>query len=154
MGQFADTVDAWAKETEQRMTAVWRQSIDDLADTMNKTRANGGRLPHLTGNLMRSLLASTSAMPATGEPDAKYSGQDVGLVTSGLRLDQTVWLGYQAIYARRLNYGFVGKDKFVKKDGSVGREYNQAGAHFVEGAIADWPNIVRMAVSKIKAGAS
>lgn len=147
MGQFADTVDAWAKETEQRMTAVWRQSIDDLADHMNTTRDNGGRLPKLTGNLMRSLLASTSAMPATGEPDAKYSGQDVGLVTAGLQLDQTVWLGYQAIYARRLNYGFVGED-------SLGRTYNQAGAHFVEAAIADWPNIVRMAVSKIKAGAS
>ena len=147
MGQFADTVDAWAKETEQRMTAVWRQSIDDLADHMNTTRDNGGRLPKLTGNLMRSLLASTSAMPSTGGPDAKYSGQDVGLVTAGLRLDQTVWLGYQAIYARRLNYGFVGED-------SLGRNYNQAGAHFVEGAIADWPNIVRMAVSKIKAGAS
>ena len=147
MGQFHDLIDSWTKETEQRMTAVWRQSIDDLADTMNRTRSNGGRLPHLTGNLMRSLLASTSAMPSTGGPDAKYSGQDVGLVTAGLRLDQTIWLGYQAIYARRMNYGFVGQD-------SLGRNYNQAGAHFVEGAIADWPNIVRMAVSKIKAGAS
>ena len=147
MGQFADTVDQWTKETEQRMTAVWRQSIDDLADTMNRTRANGGRLPHLTGNLMRSLLASTSAMPSTGAPNAKYIGQDVGLVTAGLQLDQTVWLGYQANYARRLNYGFVGQD-------SLGRTYNQAGAHFVEGAIAEWPNIVLMAVSKIKAGAS
>ncbi len=147
MGQFADTVDAWAKETELRMTAVWRQSIDDLADTMNRTRSNGGRLPHLTGNLMRSLLASTSAMPSTGGPDAKYSGQDVGLVTAGLQLDQTVWLGYQAIYARRMNYGFVGQD-------SLGRNYNQAGAHFVEGAIAEWPSIVASAVAKIKAGAS
>lgn len=147
MGQFSSIVDQWTKETEQRMTAVWRQSIDDLAEVMNRTRSNGGRLPHLTGNLMRSLLASTSAMPATGGPNAKYSGQDVGLTTAGLRLDQTIWLGYQAIYARRMNYGFVGED-------SLGRNYNQAGAHFVEGAIADWPNIVRMAVSKIKAGAS
>ena len=147
MGQFADTVDAWTKETEQRMTAVWRQSIDDLAEVMNRTRSNGGRLPHRTGNLMRSLLASTSAMPSTGGPDAKYSGQDVGLTTAGLRLDQTIWLGYQANYARRLNYGFIGED-------SLGRTYNQAGAHFVEGTIAEWPNIVRMAVSKIKAGAS
>ncbi len=147
MGSFSEKVDQWVKETEQRMTAVWRQSIDDLADHMNTTRDNGGRLPKLTGNLMRSLLASTSAMPSTGGPDAKYSGQDVGLVTAGLRLDQTIWLGYQAIYARRMNYGFVGED-------SLGRTYNQAGAHFVEAAIADWPNIVRMAVSKIKAGAS
>lgn len=147
MGSFSEKVDQWVKETEQRMTAVWRQSIDDLADHMNTTRDNGGRLPKLTGNLMRSLLASTSAMPSTGGPDAKYSGQDVGLVTAGLRLDQTVWLGYQAIYARRLNYGFVGED-------SLGRNYNQAGAHFVEGAIAEWPSIVARAVAKIKAGAS
>ena len=147
MGSFSEKVDQWVKETEQRMTAVWRQSIDDLADHMNTTRDNGGRLPKLTGNLMRSLLASTSAMPSTGGPDAKYSGQDVGLVTAGLRLDQTVWLGYQAIYARRLNYGFVGQD-------SLGRNYNQAGAHFVEGAIAEWPSIVASAVAKIKAGAS
>lgn len=147
MGQFHDLIDSWTKETEQRMTAVWRQSIDDLAEVMNRTRANGGRLPHLTGNLMRSLLASTSAMPATGEPGAQYAGTDIGLTTSGLQLDQTIWIGYQAIYARRLNYGFVGED-------SLGRNYNQAGAHFVEGAIAEWPNIVRMAVSKIKAGAS
>ena len=147
MGQFSSIVDQWTKETEQRMTAVWRQSIDDLADTMNRTRANGGRLPHLTGNLMRSLLASTSAMPSTGGPNAKYTGQDVGLVTAGLRLDQTIWLGYQAIYARRLNYGFVGQDR-------LGRNYNQAGAHFVEGAIAEWPSIVASAVAKIKAGAS
>ena len=147
MGQFHAIIDQWTKETEDRMRRVWVAAIDDLADTMNKTRANGGRLPHLTGNLMRSLLASTSAMPSTGGPNAKYSGQDVGLVTAGLRLDQTIWLGYQAIYARRMNYGFVGQD-------SLGRNYNQAGAHFVEGAIAEWPNIVRMAVSKIKAGAS
>ena len=147
MGQFADAVDQWTKETEQRMTAVWRQSIDDLAEVMNRTRANGGRLPHLTGTLMRSLLASTAGPIPMGAPGAKYAGTDIGLTTAGLQLDQTVWLGYQAIYARRMNYGFVGED-------SLGRNYNQAGAHFVEGAIAEWPNIVRMAVSKIKAGAS
>jgi len=147
MGQFADAVDAWTKETEQRMTAVWRQSIDDLADTMNRTRSNGGRLPHRTGNLMRSLLASTAGPIPMGAPGAKYAGTDIGLTTSGLQLDQTIWIGWQANYAHRLNYGFVGED-------SLGRTYNQAGAHFLEAAIADWPNIVRMAVAKIKAGAS
>lgn len=32
MGQFHAIIDQWSKETEQRMTAVWRQSIDDLAE--------------------------------------------------------------------------------------------------------------------------
>ena len=147
MGQFHDLIDSWTKETEQRMTAVWRQSIDDLAEVMNRTRSNGGRLPYLTGNLMRSLLASIAGLIPMGEPGAKYTGTDIGLTTAGLQLDQTIWIGWQANYAHRLNYGFVGEDK-------LGRNYNQAGAHFVEAAIAEWPNIVRMAVSKIKAGAS
>lgn len=144
MGQFADLVGDWAKETEARLTAVWRGSIDMLADEMTTTRANGGRLPILTGNLMRSLLASTSAMPETGEADAQYVGQDIGSITASLTTDQTVWIGYQAIYARRQNYGFVGVD-------SLGRNYNQEGAHFAEGAVALWPTIVALVAEDIKA---
>lgn len=144
MGKFADLVGDWANETEARLTAVWRGSIDMLADEMTTTRANGGRLPILTGNLMRSLLASTSAMPDTGAADAQYVGQDIGSVTASLTTDQTVWLGYQAIYARRQNYGFVGED-------SLGRTYNQEGAHFVEAAVAVWPTIVELVAEDIKA---
>jgi len=144
VGSFADQVGAWARETEARMTAVWRGSIDMLADEMTTTRANGGRLPHLTGNLMRSLLASTSAMPAQGGAEARYTGQDVGVVTAGLSTDDTVWLGYQANYARRLNFGFVGQDK-------LGRTYNQEGAHFVEGAVALWSTIVALVADDIRA---
>jgi len=93
---------------------------------------------------MRSLLASTSAMPDTGAADAQYVGQDIGSVTASLTTDQTVWLGYQAIYARRQNYGFVGED-------SLGRTYNQEGAHFVEAAVAVWPTIVELVAEDIKA---
>jgi len=144
MGQFADIVGDWANETQERLTAVWRGSIDMLADEMTTTRANGGRLPHLTGNLMRSLLASTAEMPTTGQPDAVYSGQDIGTVTATLSLEDTVWLGYQAVYARRQNYGFVGED-------SLGRAYNQEGAHFVEAAVLVWPTIVELVAEDIKA---
>ena len=49
-----------------------------------------------------------------------------------------MWLGYQAIYARRQNYGSVGADK-------LGRGFNQAGSYFVEGAIEKGPQIVAQA---------
>lgn len=136
----------WVEEKKERLQATYRQSIDDLATEMGRTRTNGGRLPHDTGNLMRSLLASTAGPVRKGGPGEKYAGQDVGLVTTSLTLDQDIWLGWQADYAHRLNYGFTGEDK-------AGRLYAQAGAHFLEAALAQWPNIVNNAARKIMQGA-
>lgn len=143
MGSFADQVGAWAAESTARMEAVWRGSIEMLADEMTTTRANGGRLPFQTGNLMRSLLASTAGMPSQGGADARFSGSDVGVVAAGLNLGEEVWIGFQANYARRMNYGFVGED-------ALGRTFNQEGAHFIEGAVAAWPTIVELVAEDIK----
>jgi len=125
------------------MTAVWRGSIDMLAEEMTTSRPNGGRLPWKTGNLARSLLASTAAMPKTGGPDDKYAGSNVGVVTAQLALGDSAWLGFQAIYARRMNSGFVGTD-------SKGRQYSQEGAHFVEAAVDAWPTIVGLVAEDVK----
>ncbi len=70
-------------------------------------------------------------------------GGNVGAVTATLRIDQAVWIGYQAGYARRQNYGFVGAD-------SLGRDYNQSGSYFVEGAIANWQQIVVRAAKEMQ----
>jgi hypothetical protein len=53
-------------------------------------------------------------------------------------MGKPVYLGVQAIYAPRQNYGFVGTD-------SLGRTYNQSGAFFVEGAGAKWEQFVKEA---------
>ena len=143
MASFAEQVGAWGAKTEARLTAVYRRSVEMLADEMTTTVSNGGRLPHRTGNLMRSLLASTSGMPMQGGPKELYAGSTVGVVTAGLKLGDTVFLGYQANYARRMNYGFVGDD-------SLGRTYNQSGFHFVETAIQKWPEIVAAAAKEIQ----
>lgn len=132
----------WANEAMPRLRAVWRGSVEMLAEEMTTTRANGGRLPHVTGNLMRSLLGSTVGPPPLGKPDQFFPGFDVGALVANLELDQTVYLGYQAIYARRVNYGFVGAD-------SLGRSYNQAGAHFLQSAIDAWPTIVELVAEDI-----
>jgi len=141
VGGFADNVGDWAKESEARLTACFRRAVELLADEMTTTRSKGGKLPHRTGNLMRSLLASTTAMPRTG--DGPFVGQDIGLVAAGLDLGDTIYIGYQAAYARRLNYGFVGDD-------SLGRTYNQEGAHFVEYAASMWPILVQLAAEEVR----
>lgn len=143
---FADQVDSWTRETESRMTAVWRASVGTLASEMVRTKANGGSLPHLTGNLMRSLLMSTTRMPSVLPSGFRFNvPQDPGALAATLRLGDTVFLGYQAAYARRMNYGFVGED-------SLGRSYNQAGNHFLERAIALWPAIVAGAIVAVREG--
>lgn len=138
---FAADVGKWASKTEERLTAVYRRSVELLGEDMATTRPQGGRVPFLTGNLARSLLASTTAMPKIEDGDR--SGSNVGVVAATLKLDQPVFIGYQAAYARRQNYGFIGQD-------SLGRSYNQTGHYFVEGAIANWQNIVTRAVNEVR----
>jgi hypothetical protein len=142
---FADACMKWAEQTEERLQAVFRRSVELLADELIKTQANGGRLPHRTGNLMRSLVAQIGSMPSQGSPDDRYSGSDVGAITAQALLGDDVFLGFQANYARRMNYGFVGQD-------SLGRTYNQTGAGFVEYARDAWPLIVKQAAEEIRQG--
>lgn len=143
MGAFADKLSAWAKETEARTEAVYRRSVEMLAEEMTRTKPNGGRVPIDTGALYRSLLASKTEMPKTAQ--GPFPGFDIGTITATLKMGEPVWIGYQAVYARRMNSGFVGSD-------SLGRSYNQSGNYFVEGAIAQWPQIVAAAAKEVQAG--
>lgn len=141
MASFAEAVGSWASATERRLSAVHKRAIEKLAMEMTRTRAEGGNVPVDTGNLYRSLLASTTAMPKTAE--APFAGSNVPSVIATLRMNDTLWLGFQAKYARRQEFGFVGAD-------SMGRVYNTPGNHFVSRAIAMWPQIVREAVEEVK----
>lgn len=138
---FSQAVDDWVSQTEERLDAVYARSVELLGEEMAKTRNEGGRVPFLTGNLARSLLASKTGMPnVAGGP---FGGSNVGLVAATLKAKETVWLGYQANYAARQNYGYVGSD-------SRGRVYNQQGAHFVDHAVANWSSIVNKAIKEVK----
>lgn len=141
---FSAAVGAWASKSKERMQAVHRRSVELLGEEMAATKPQGGRVPFLTGNLARSLVASTEGMPKTSTAPAV--GSNVGVVAATLNFNQPVWLGYQAVYARRRNYGFVGADV-------LGRVFNEPGDYFVEGAIANWQQIVARAVADVKATA-
>jgi len=111
---------------------------------MIRTKDDGGTLPKVTGNLARSLLAQIGSMPAQAQGAASFlAGEEVGLVAARAVLGDQVFLGYQAVYARRQNFGFVGAD-------SLGRVYNQAGNGFVERALAMWPQLVDQAVRDVR----
>lgn len=140
---FAAMVDQWTRDSEARLLAVFKRAVELLADELGLSRSNGGRTPYRTGNLVRSLVARIGDMPNQGGPDQKYAGSDVGAVVAQAILGDAISLGFQANYARRMNYGFVGMDE-------AGRLYNQTGAGFVEYAASVWPTIVALAAEEIK----
>ena len=146
MMDFATHVDEWTRKTESRMLAVFQRSVEMLAEELAKAQGNGGRTPKLTGNLIRSILAQIGSMPSQGGSGAQFGGSDVGLVVAGAILGDSISIGFQANYAHRMNYGFVGQD-------SLGRNYNQTGAGFVEAAAAKWPAFVTAAAAEIRAQA-
>ena len=67
---------------------------------------------------------------------------DIGLIIATLPPGSPVYIGAQAIYMPRLNYGFTGTD-------SLGRTYNQSGKMFVERNAERWQEFVDAAAREI-----
>ena len=132
------TLDQWTKKTEKRIDAVLKDATQSVVAVAQQTKAKGGRMPVDTGNL-RNSLQSSIAGGASGE--GKSSHILVAPLMKGGDLATFTWT---AEYARRVNNGFTGAD-------SLGRNYSQVGAHFVEGAVDQWPAIVRASIAKAKA---
>lgn len=133
---FSASVSEWAQQSERRMTAVFKKSAEDVILQVKE------KTPVVDGFLRASLLASTSAMPlidpkannSEGASVADNDGQ-IALVIAGAVLGQTIYAGFTAAYARRIEYGFKGED-------SLGRTYNQEGVGMVRLAAQEWANIV------------
>lgn len=143
---------AWADQTERLMTALLRNCVQDLAQEASRTIPNGGRLPIKTGNLARSIVVDNEP-PMIREGDAPAAGFSAGI--AAIKPGQTVYIGWTAIYSRRMNYGFVGTDSLGRYYGSaqavITTGYsNRAGYGFAEAAAAKWPEIVKRQAAAIK----
>lgn len=130
---FTAQIGGWAQKSKQRLQAVHRASAQALGNEVVVPREAGGNMPVVSGNLRRSLMASTSAMPLMR--DGVFTEGDIKAVIVGAELGQTIYLGFQAGYARRMEYGFTGED-------SLGRFYDWPGYGFVRLAAQRWPQIV------------
>lgn len=141
MADFAAQVKGWTERTKKAQEHIFRMSVQRLVDAMLLPKQRGGNMPVDTGNLRRSLLASTSAMPSIrkGEETFPDNTGQIALTIANASVNDTLYLGFQAAYARRMEYGFIGTD-------SLGRNYNQQGNHFVSLAVQKWQQIVDKAV--------
>ena len=138
---FSKQLQGWANSTQERVEAVHKRSCEMLGDEMIRTKANGGNLPVETGNLEKSQVASQEAMPK--ESEGPFNGSNLGAVVATMDISKPLYIGYTTAYAKRMNFGFVGAD-------SKGRVYNQEGNHFIERAIAMWPQLVEAAIKDVK----
>jgi hypothetical protein len=137
-GTFTAEVDAWVRKSERRMTAVFRQAADLTISAVYD------RTPVVVGFLRASLTVNL-----TGPVPMNRTGGTVGipsysLVIAGAKLGDTIYASFAAVYARRIEYGFVGQD-------SLGRTYNQSGRRMVGHAVQNWQHYVDQAVREARA---
>jgi hypothetical protein len=133
---FSSAVSDWVRQTEQRMTAVFRESTQRIIEQMQM------RVPVDTGFARASIRVSTSEMPSIlpefkGQEDRAYpyDGAAIALVIAGAEIGETIYVGYTAAYAVALEYGHS----------------KQAPAGFVRLAAQNWPQIVAEVSSEAQA---
>ena len=134
--KFGAQVRAFAEKAKSMQLAIFRESAQRLMEEANTPEGQGGRMPVDTGFLRNSSAASLEGMPTDG-------ARDPPLVFAGMDLGQTVWAGWTAAYAMRMEHGFYGED-------SLGRTYAQAGKGFARAAAQRWDFIVSEVAAEVK----
>lgn len=102
---FKSDMDAFARLTETRMEAVFKQSTQDVFFIAQQPRAKGGNMPVDTGFLRNSAVASLNN-PARGNAGDQAQ---VNVTISRAKLGDVIWVGWAANYARAMErrYAFM-----------------------------------------------
>lgn len=94
----------------------------------------------------RSNQAAAAIAHAAAERLKELTPVVTGTLRAGWQVEQIgpdKWaIVNNVVYARRINYGFVGQD-------SLGRNYDQRGVHMVEQVIQELPDIAKRAVDNL-----
>ena len=81
--------------------------------------------------------------PGDEMPIAKREEENLAMVLS-LRAGDVFLITNPVVYARRIEFGFVGED-------SLGRHYHQEGRHMLQQTIAEMPAIAQRAINQLEA---
>lgn len=152
MGAFLDTILEFRAETDSRNTAVLRLAAQALANDITNPRAKGGKMPVDTGFLRNSFQAQlndnqfTALNPKT-DTEVNYNPSAVSLIINKMELGDILYFAFTAEYARRLEYGFHGKD-------SLGRRYHNPPMAFVRSYAAWWQLYVDDAAKTLNVSSS
>lgn len=134
--KFGSQVRAFTEKAKAMQRAIFRESSTKLMEEAGTPEGQGGKMPVDTGFLRSSAAASVEGMPSD-------SAQAPEVVFTTMELGQTVWAGWTAKYAMRMEHGFQGED-------SLGRTYAQAGKGFARAAAQRWDFIVAEVTADVK----
>lgn len=124
---FAADVAKFAKLTKQNLRYVAVNAIQDVVEAAQTPqpsvkRTGGsfevGKIPVDTSELINSLVSGIGAAGGAAGPDSYV------VALAGFELGDYMRFNWTAPYALRIEAGFTGTD-------ALGRQYNQAGRHFV-----------------------
>ncbi len=133
-------------KTEAKMRRVAFEAIQDVVEgaqtpqtgiTRGATSFEEGKIPiGTTEKLINSLTASINGSKV-GEGRFSYT-----TALTGFQIGDTMTFAWTMEYAARIEFGFNGTD-------ALGREYNQAGRHFVGHNAAQFQDFVDRAVREV-----
>lgn len=132
--QFKLDVRKWVEKAKANTREVVIEAIQDINEQVVVTT------PVVTGFLRASWFASLNQMP--GGQGGGGSVAQMNVVAGNLKLGDVFYAGNSAVYARRVEYGFVGQD-------SLGRNYNQAGRHWVQAVMLNADQIAAEAARRV-----
>lgn len=132
-------VTRWVEKAKGRTREAVFEGIQDLNQLLISNTAV------VTGNLRRSWHAAVGSLPEGAEGGGTGTAEGLNIVARGLELGQTYYAGNTAAYARRWEYGFTGTD-------SLGRQYDQKGAHQIQATLAQAQGIFEAAAARVAGG--
>ena len=127
---FRAALGKWADKVGEQADGLARQVCQEMGYRVVLAT------PVDTG-FLRGMWQPTIGDVASFAPKAvnMAAGPDVSLVCAGIKAGDVFNMANGTAYARRLEYGFVGKD-------SLGRTYNQVGRYYVRDTVAKFREVV------------
>lgn len=130
MGDFGADVSKWVRKAK---------AVGELAFA-NIAQAAAYRIKELTpvktGFLRANWIVTTDISHLNGQQPL-----EADIVSA--RLGETIYIVNPVVYARRVEYGFVGTD-------SLGRHYNQMGHHMVQQTMKELPEIAKQVIADLR----
>lgn len=140
MGKFSAGVSRWTRQQNARINAVFKTASQMVVAQMQEL------VPVDTGFCRASIQASLTEMPSINgnaypkinKPGVyKYKPFEIEMTIKGWTPTHTLYIGYTAAYAKKLEYGHSG----------------QAPRGFVRLTAQRWPEIVQQADAEVRRAA-
>lgn len=130
---FSTQIDSIVINTEARLMAVMRKSIDSVVEEAQKPTAKGGKMRVVTGFLRHTGIANLNAAPIgpkKGDPKGVYTwtGEALEIVLAKMKFGDLFYFGWSAHYAK----------------------YREAHDGFLESALQNWQTHVDKAVAHFR----